>query len=95
MPCRHDESPEERAQAQKDQVCKSRAYINLQGELNRVTALLCDACKLLENSGVTIKEHHKHLGTWWTKHKVIDDDRLRRQALAKLTPAERAVLKLT
>lgn len=45
--------------------------------INRLTALLCDACRLLEaDDGLPSAE----LAQWWAEHKAEDDDRIRREA---------------
>lgn len=91
MPCRTDDDDEGSA---------LRTY----EELNRVTALLCDACNRLE-----IAEFMPPSGAltdWWREHKKADAVRKeqerkdrekqarRRAALAKLSPADRKLLGL-
>lgn len=70
-------------------------------ELNRLAPLLCEACKLLERHSIPVSIR---LAAWWDEHKEIDRKREQRErqeaeqeakrkdALSKLTPAERKLL---
>ena len=76
--------------------------------LDHVTKLLCGLCGRIEDSGdMRHIQADPHLGVWWQAHKVADakrkaeeqkkakEDATRKAALAKLTPAERKLLRLS
>lgn len=51
----------------------------------------CDALNLIEQRGALSFVSADTL-TWWREHQKTDRERLRREAMAKLTPAERRAL---
>ena len=55
--------------------------------------LLCEACDLLEKHGLLI-ETSKELQTWAKLHEKKEYNRIRVEALAKLSPKERRALGL-
>jgi hypothetical protein len=93
MPCTHIESAEEIALAAEQQALNTSAYKKQKKKLDEVTALLCSACQFLLSTNFPLKKQ-KDLWRWWTEHQVMDEDRIRREALAKLSPEERKVLKI-
>lgn len=78
-----------------------------QYRLDLVTRLLCELCQTLEAESLSsILEYNPELIGWWKNHKREDqerfareeraasDKRLKEKALAKLSPAEKKLLKL-
>lgn len=86
MPCTYYTPEEERQLA-------ARETEKYKAELDKVTRLLCDVCRAF---GPDDKTHFfsevRGLKSWWSKHKKKDANRIRKEALAKLTPEERKVL---
>lgn len=62
-----------------------------QAEADRhvMARLACDYCRLIERGSESIPAWAQD---WWKRHKKDDDKRIRREAIAKLTPEERRVL---
>jgi type II secretory pathway predicted ATPase ExeA len=70
-------------------------------EATKLTRLLCEACKRLDNYDADMS---RELSAWWTAHKEIDERRRKKEqeerekkimlknALKKLTKAERDLL---
>lgn len=58
----------------------------LRRELDKVTKLLCAHCEQWPPIVGT------DLGRWWLEHQELDKERIKSEALAKLTPAERKAL---
>lgn len=79
-------------------------------KIDMLTRLLCEACQMLDDKvdevGTTHDPRSRELQNWWAAHKMADlkrkaaeakeerRDKLRREALAKLTEEERQVLGL-
>lgn len=54
---------------------------------------LCDVLTILDNENL-LDEVDKVVVNWWQKHTKEEEEKIRKEAYAKLTPRERKVLKL-
>jgi hypothetical protein len=59
----------------------------------QLTPLLCEAMVILERAG-QLDECSKGLAGWWRKHSEAEDDKIRAEAAAKLSPRERRALSI-
>lgn len=80
--------------------CSSGQYDNyhdtstedaLRAEVKTLSGYLCDVCTVLDVFTIDIPEP---IATWWNKHTAAEHDKVKREALAKLTPRELRVLGL-
>lgn len=56
---------------------------------------LCTALEILESKGIKIREKFgKKVADWWDAHTKAEEDRIKEEALAKLSPREKRVLGL-
>lgn len=65
----------------------------LQTRLKRVEPLLCEAVDILEKNNL-LRRVSKELKAWATEHEKGEVARIRKEALAKLSPKERRALGL-
>ena len=76
MPCRMDDMAAHMARQEADQATK----------------LLCELCKRLKKlaggEDLIALVSNGELGGWLLKHEAVDERRIRREAMAKLTPEE-------
>lgn len=73
-------------------------------EIERLTRVSCDLLRTLESCGVDFKQFSPETRQWWETHKAHDErraaaqsaivqrEKLRTEALAKLTPEEKQAL---
>lgn len=81
MPCRDDRT------------CASENLAILRERLQRVEPLLCEAVDLLEKNNL-LRKVSKELKAWATEHEKGEAARIRKEALAKLSPKEQRALGL-
>jgi hypothetical protein len=101
MPCRYDPSPEEERQIRNNQI--KNITKPLQDKLDKLTCLLCFACKELNQGGYFLKISNpdRELTKWWEEHQKADKKREkeerekhRNSGLNKLTEEEKKALGL-
>lgn len=91
MPCR-DYGRDETTQSNKDKTMKTSKADK--EKIDKLTNLLCYACKSIDNLGVDYV-YSKELRNWWYAHKEQDNQRIKdakKTALAKLTSDEKEAL---
>lgn len=69
--------------------CRDDGYPNE----NVPSWMLCEAMVIIDNMNL-LNECSAGLHSWWRKHAKEEETRVRREALAKLTPRERVALGL-
>jgi len=74
--------------------CSSGYETNWRDEYAKLVPLLCEACDLLEAAHVLDERASDGLRAWAKEHEKSEVERVRREALAKLTPKERRALGL-
>lgn len=58
-----------------------------------IAGALCDVLSLVQGRSTSIfKEIDPEIIKWWNDHSKNEEDKIKKQALAKLTPRERKVL---
>jgi hypothetical protein len=96
MPCRCDgpETPEERAWRENREREKMEAYTKQRrrDELDRVGAMLCSVCRIVEKRG-WLQELPPDVLEWWEQHKIEDRRRnaleSQQRSILLMTPEER------
>ncbi len=83
MPCQYYTAAEEAAMAEERE--KHRL-----AELDKLTAMLCSACRLLDKNGLLMRE--SEVGKWYTQHEL--DDKARQEAEREAKAKRRATQKL-
>jgi len=54
--------------------------------------MLCEAMTLIESTPKLLSQCSPELQSWWKVHGTKEDERVRREAAAKLSPRERLAL---
>lgn len=67
-----------------------RGYSELQDRCNKVTHLLCDACRFIERNHDFGNKVSAELFDWYQEHKKVDAERAREQQQADLRQQYRA-----
>jgi DNA-directed RNA polymerase specialized sigma subunit len=81
VPCTYDDS-HERAQAAEAQ----------RRELKTLKGWVCDLCTQITNVGGSVPDHIRE---WYAAHEKAEEEKLRTEALAKLSERDKRVLGLT
>lgn len=75
--------------------CYKSASLKDKKSAFNITGALCDVLSLVqEKSALVFREIDPEIIKWWNTHTKNEEDKIKKQALAKLTPSERKVLGL-